>query len=236
MAGDFGNSLKPFTDVKPKSMLEIAGRPLIEWQITWLKKFDITDIVICSGHFKEKIINHIGNGSKFGVRVGYAIEEDALGTAGAIKNAEHLLKGDFYVINGDILSSIDPVQLVGRMSTLSVVPLQSPFGIVTVDNLKRVTGFTEKPVINNIWINAGVYYFSTGVFEYLPEKGNLEDSVLPILSGSGQLRSVAFQRSYWRSINSHKDLEEAAKDIPFFLDHIEQSLNERLFPQTLSLL
>jgi NDP-sugar pyrophosphorylase family protein len=203
-------------------MLEIAGRPLIEWQMQWLKKNKIKDLVICVGYLKEKIMEHVGNGSRFGVNVSYSVEEKALGTGGAIKNAQQVLSSDleqeggFYVINGDILTNIDPGMLAGEINGISAVPMRNPYGVIsTVDNkdVSYVSEFLQKPVMENIWINAGVYYLRKEIFGYLPEVGDFEASVLPMLARQGRLRAAKYGKPYyWRSIDSHWDLEEASKE------------------------
>jgi mannose-1-phosphate guanylyltransferase len=221
LAGGFGKRLRPFTFEKPKPMLEVAGLPLIERQIRWLKGNGIDELIICVGYLKEKIMEYIGDGSRFGVRVEYSVEESTLGTGGAIKNAESLLHNEqaFYVINGDILTTIDPRKLAGDTThAVSAVPMKSPFGIITFDSSDNVTEFLQKPVMNDIWINAGVYYFMNEVFRYLPDVGNFEESVLPMLAKQGKLRVVKFGNPdyYWRSIDSHWDLEEASKEVSNF--------------------
>jgi NDP-sugar pyrophosphorylase family protein len=171
-------------------MLEVAGIPVIERQIQWLKGNGIDELIICVGYLKEKIMEYVGDGSWFGVSVEYSVEEgSALGTGGAIKNAESLLHNEraFYVTNGDILTTIDPRKLAGDTThAVSAVPM----------------------------INAGVYYFTNDVLRYLPEVGNFEDAVLPMLAKQGKLKVVKFGNSdhYWRSIDSHWDLEEASKE------------------------
>ena len=95
-------------------MLEVAGIPVIERQTRWLKGNGIDELVICVGYLKEKIMEYVGDGSRFGVSVEYSVEEKStLGTGGAIKNTESLLHNEraFYVINGDILTTIDPRKL-----------------------------------------------------------------------------------------------------------------------------
>ncbi len=91
LAGGLGKRLKPLTDERPKPMIEVQNIPIIEWQIRWFKMHGINEIIICVGHLKEQIIDYIGSGNKFGVKVGYAVEEEPLGTGGALKNAESLL-------------------------------------------------------------------------------------------------------------------------------------------------
>ena len=199
-------------------MIEVLNVPIIEWQIKWLKRFGIAEAIICVGYMKERIIDHIGSGSRLGVKVGYAVEEEPLGTGGALKNAQSLLSGQssFFMINGDILTELDPNKLSSPAhgnQSLALVPLKSPYGVVEVDGESRVKGFVEKPEIPDKWINAGVYRFDSEVFEYLPENGNIEVTALPSLAKEGKLNATKFKDVIWRSIDSHKDIEEAAKDI-----------------------
>jgi NDP-sugar pyrophosphorylase family protein len=218
LAGGIGKRLRPLTDQRPKPMIEVLNIPIIEWQVKWLKKHGISEVVICVGYMKEQIIDHIGSGARLGVRVGYAVEEEPLGTGGALKNAETLLTGQdsFFMVNGDILTELDPNQLNvnSNHQSLALVPLRSPFGVVELDSNSKVLGFVEKPRIRDRWINAGVYRFTPQVFAYLPENGNIEVTALPALAKEGKLNATKFENVFWRSIDSHKDIEEAARDIP----------------------
>lgn len=217
LAGGYGKRLKPLTDERPKPMIEVRNAPIIEWQIRWLKRFGVSEIIICVGYMKERIIKYIGSGNKLGVKVGYAVEDDPLGTGGALKNAQSLLSGQsgFFLVNGDILTELDPNKLHDRPSQgIALVQLRSPFGVVEMDGQERVTGFVEKPQIPDRWINAGVYYFTQKVFDYLPDSGNIEVTALPALAKNGELRAVKYEHIFWRSIDSHKDIEEASRELP----------------------
>lgn len=216
LAGGFGKRLKPLTDQRPKPMIEVLNFPIVEWQIRWLRKFGIEEFILCVGYMREQIFDHIGDGSKFGVKVEYSIEEDPLGTGGALRNASNLLEGhdSFFMLNGDVLTELDPNKLKNVYSqTIALVPLRSPFGVVELDNNSRVLGFTEKPEIPDRWINAGVYHFTREVFRYLPQSGNIEVTALPALANEGKLQAVKYHDVFWRSIDSHKDIEEASKEL-----------------------
>lgn len=217
LAGGYGKRLRPLTDEMPKPMIEVLNVPIIEWQIKWLAANSVKEFVICVGYMKENIINHIGSGSRLGVRVGYAVEEEPLGTGGALKNAEGLLSGqqEFFMVNGDILTNLDPQMLRDRGSShsLALVPLRSPYGVVEVDKQGKVRGFVEKPRIKDKWINAGVYHFTSEIFSYLPDSGNIEVTALPAMAKEDKLRSMMYEEVFWRSIDSHKDIEEAAKEM-----------------------
>jgi mannose-1-phosphate guanylyltransferase len=217
LAGGFGKRLKPLTDTRPKPMIEILNIPIIEWQIRWLRRFGIKDFIICAGYMKEMIVDHIGNGARFDSRIEYSFEEKALGTGGALLNAKELLsnQGSFFVLNGDVLTDLDPNKLldIGNSNVLAVVPLRSPFGVVELDDKLQVRGFIEKPQILDRWINAGLYFFTEEVFRYLPVEGNIEVTALPELAKEGRLQAVRYRDVFWRSIDSHKDIEEASEEI-----------------------
>jgi mannose-1-phosphate guanylyltransferase len=216
LAGGFGKRLKPLTDTRPKPMIEVLNVPIIEWQVRWLRKFGIKDFVMCVGYMKEQIIDHIGNGAKFDSRIDYSFEEKALGTGGALLNAKQLIsnQGSFFVLNGDILTEIDPNRLnIANSNVLAVVPLRSPFGMVELDVNSTVRGFIEKPEIPDRWINAGLYRFTQEIFRYLPQEGNIEVTALPALAKEGRLQAVRYKDIFWRSIDSHKDIEEASKEM-----------------------
>jgi len=222
LAGGYGKRLRPYTENTPKVLLPVADKSILEWQLNWLKHYGLAEILICAGYLKEKIIAEIGSGVKYGVKVGYVVEDEPLGTGGALKNAEHILRNEekFIVVNGDILTDLDPRVLLdsldeGYLGAIALVQLPSPFGIVKFDpESLRILSFVEKPRISEYWINAGVYAFRGDVFDYVPEKGDIEKTALPELALRGALKAYLFKESFWMSIDSHKDLEEASKRVP----------------------
>ncbi|HEX2106608.1 MAG TPA: nucleotidyltransferase family protein [Nitrososphaera sp.] len=217
LAGGFGKRLRPLTETRPKPMIEVSNIPIIEWQIRWLRRFGLKDFVICVGYMKEMILDHLGNGSRFESQIEYSFEEKALGTGGALLNAKQFVSREdsFFVLNGDVLTELDPNKLLTNANShvLAVVPLRSPFGVVELDENSQVRGFTEKPEISDKWINAGLYLFTSEIFGYLPMEGNIEVTALPMLAKEGRLHAVRYRDVFWRSIDSHKDIEEAAKEI-----------------------
>ena len=220
LAGGVGKRLRPLTDDRPKPMIEVSGTPILGWQISWLASHGISDIVLCTGYMRESIINYVGNGSKFSVRVSYVVEDEPLGTGGALKNAESLLRNEesFFVLNGDILTNLNPNRLVKVLDdevvgAIATVPLRSPFGIVDSGEDGQINGFREKPVLENYWINAGVYCLSSSVFDGLQRVGDLETELFPQLVQERSLRAVRYSDINWRSIDSHKDVDEATKEL-----------------------
>ncbi|MFB0569119.1 MAG: NDP-sugar synthase [Nitrososphaeria archaeon] len=217
LAGGKGKRLRPLTNASPKSLLEVNGKPILLWQSEWLSRHGVEDIVLCAGYLREKLIEEVGTGSTYGVRVAYAVEDMPLGTGGALANAKHLLEKEdvFYVVNGDVITDLDPSPLKakvqeGVVGAIALTPLPSPYGIIEFDASSGVIKrFKEKPSIEEYWINAGVYAFSPEIFGYLPREGDIEKTAFPALAVLGLLKAVAYQNSMWKSIDSHKDLEEA---------------------------
>jgi len=222
LAGGYGKRLRPLTTEKPKPLVEVAGKPILVWQIEWLKKHGINEIVLLVGYLKEKIIEYIGSGSKFGVKVTYIVEDKPLGTGGAIKNSEHVLSSEesFIVVNGDIITNLDPMKLLDpikkgeAIATIAAVPLPSPYGILRIRDDNSIEAFIEKPVLKEYWINAGVYAMTPEVFKYLPEKGDIERKGFPELAKMMKLKAVRYEGVFWRSIDTHKDIEEASREVP----------------------
>ncbi len=216
LAGGQGKRLMPLTIDRPKPLVEVAGRPIIDRQIERFKAFGATSFVILASHMKEKIVEHLGDGSRFGTEVEFCFDDGAFGTAGALKNAESLLSGEgsFFMANGDVITDIDikKLSLDGAVASIALAPLRSPFGILDSADGK-VTDFREKPVLSEYWMNAGMYAMSEEVFSHLPERGDLEKAVFPELARKGLLNCTKYESAYWISVDSIKDLEQAAKDI-----------------------
>jgi len=216
LAGGQGKKLSPLTNDKPKALVEVGGRPIIEWQISWLSSHGIRKFVVCANYMKEKFFGVIGSGSRFGVKVYYSVEDEPLGTGGALKNAEGLLRNEhgFIVVNSNIITNLNPMMLSESRSVgvISLVPLRSSYGVVEVSDNGIVKGFVEKPQLD-YWVNAGVYYFRLEIFDYLPERGDLEKTIFPGLAGKNLLKGVKFKGVFWKAIDTQKDIEEVEKEL-----------------------
>lgn len=218
LAGGFGKRLRPLTDERPKPLIEIGGKPIIEWQIKWLKKFGVTSVFVLAGYKKEVLIDWVAkNQDKLEIPIAILTEDQPLGTGGAIKRLNGFISNGekFFVLNGDILTNLDLSKLGDdkAVAVISLVPLRSPFGIVKVDSNGNIIQFVEKPVLKDFWINAGIYSMNSEIFEYLPEKGDIEKETFPLLAQKGLLKGITFDDVYWRSIDTLKDYEEANAEI-----------------------
>lgn len=222
LAGGLGKRLRPLTEDKPKPLIEISDKPILLWQIEWLKRYGVREFILLVGYKKEKIIEAIGSGSRYDVKVSYVVEDEPLGTGGAIRNAEPLLRNEeyFVAVNGDIVTNLDVNRLLREflqdqraVAGIAVVPLKSPYGVIEIDENGYVKRFVEKPSLEEFRINAGVYVMRNSIFDYLPEKGDIEKTTFPRLAEERRLRAVYFRDVYWRSIDTHKDIEEASQEI-----------------------
>ncbi len=216
LAGGYGKRLRPLTDNMPKPMIKLYNKPIIEWQIEWLKANNIYNIVIAAGYKSNYIIDYLKDGKEYSVNIEYAIEDKPLDTGGGVKNARNLLNNErsFIVINGDVITNLKINYIINDayIGTLALVPLYTQFGIVeTNDDI--ITGFIEKPIINDYWINAGIYHLRSDIFDYLPDNGSIERITFPRLANERKLKAVKYKDVYWHSIDSHKDVEEVSKDL-----------------------
>ncbi len=218
LAGGKGERLRPYTDDKPKPMIPLAGRPVVENQVLQLKKAGVEQIVFAVSYKREVLMKHFGDGSRWGIKISYSEENEPLGRGGGIKKAMSFLPeawDNVYATNGDNLWRVDfeKFQEVHKknkaIATMMAVKLRSPYGIVHIDDLDRIEGFVEKPLLPH-WLNAGVYLFNREIYDLLPDKGDMEDSTFPELPKE---KFLAFKsEGYWKGFDTIKDLNEAEKE------------------------
>jgi mannose-1-phosphate guanylyltransferase len=213
LAGGRGKRLRPITDYVPKPLVPLKNIPIIEWQIKYLKKFGIKEIIICTGYKAEMIRHFLSIKNNFGIKIQFSIEKTPLGTGGAIKQAGKLISDkSFFVINGDIITDIDLKKLLKKPNTIAAIELRTKFGIMETKD-DKVTRFSEKKEISDIWMNAGIYHLQKEILKDLPKKGNIEKTVFPDYAKKGLLNTIKFKNEKWYSIDSFKDIEECSLKI-----------------------
>ncbi len=220
IAGGEGERLRPLTSDRPKPMIPVAGKPILEYQIEWLAGEGVSDVILLCGYKAEMIQEHFGDGSPFGLRVQYSVEPEPLGRGGALKLGARLLPPDKELVlglNGDILTNqpLAPLlryhQRKGASATVMLTRLRSPYGITRSDRAGHIVAFEEKPLLPH-WINAGVYALAADFFRRLPERGDHERTTFPELAAEAKLFGYR-SHAYWRSIDSFKDLTQAAAEV-----------------------
>ncbi len=210
LAGGRGTRLKPLTLDLPKPLVPIIDRPIIEHIIELLKSHNIDDIGITLGHMADKIISHLGDGSRYGVKLRYYIEQEPLGTAGSVKQAIKELDDDFVVIAGDSYTNIDLTKAFDyhkdkkALFTLVSKWVDDPtgFGVLEADKNGKVTAFVEKPDLKKrALINTGIYVISRPIMSLVPDAFyDFGKDLLPKLVGN--LLYTYTTKSYWSDIGS----------------------------------
>ena len=209
LAGGRGKRLRPITDYVPKPLIPIKNIPIIEWQIKYLKKFGISEIIICSG-YKTKMIENYLNNKKLGIKITFSVEDKPLGTGGAIKKAGKKIKDrSFLVINGDTITNIDLKKLIKKNNAIAAIQLRTKFGILQTDK-DKIMKFDEKKEIENLWMNAGIYHLNKETLKELPIVGDIEKTLFPDYAKKEKLSTIKFTNSKWYSIDSFKDIEECS--------------------------
>jgi len=220
IAGGEGERLRPLTSDRPKPMIEVAGTPILEHQVRWLASQGVSEAVLLCGYKADVIQRHFGDGSRFGLRVHYSLEEEPLGRGGALKLGSRLLppgEDTAIALNGDILTNqpLAPLlryhQRKNAAATVMLTPLRSQYGIARLDRGGRITTFDEKPLLPH-WINAGLYVVSREFLRRLPDRGDHETTTFPELAAEGRLFGYR-SRAYWRSVDTFKDLTQAAAEV-----------------------
>jgi len=212
LAGGRGKRLSPITDYVPKSLIPIKNIPIIEWQIKYLKKYGINEVIISTGYKTNMIENYLSM-KNLGIKIKFSIEKIPLGTGGAIKMAGKMINDkSFFVINGDTLTNIDLRKLSKKPNSIASIELRTKFGTLETDG-NKILKFREKKEISNLWMNAGVYYLQKETLKDLPNKGDIEKTLFPEYAKKGKLNTVKFKKIKWYSIDSIKDIEESSLEI-----------------------
>lgn len=220
IAGGEGERLRPLTNDRPKPMIQVAGRPILEHQAGWLARQGISDVVFLCGYRADVIRDHFGDGARFGIHAHYSLEESPLGRGGALKKGYGTVPPDeelIFACNGDNLTN-QPLQPLieyhtrnQAVATVMLTRLRSPYGIARTDRTGRILRFDEKPMLPH-WLNAGIYVLSRAFFTHLPDRGDHETTAFPTLAAAGKL--FAFRsRAFWRTVDTVKDLSEVEREL-----------------------
>ena len=219
MAGGYGTRLRPLTNDLPKPMLPVGEKPLLEHIVGQLRAAGIKSVSLTTHYKSDLIASHFKDGRDFGVDISYVMEEEPLGTAGALGLLEHV-EGPLLVINGDILTRMDFGAMLifhqehGADMTIGVRELETvvPFGVVETEG-DDVVRIAEKPVVNHL-ISAGVYLLNPDVLGSIPAGGPYDmPELVNDLIGDGR-RVVGFPiREYWLDIGRIDDYRKAQEEI-----------------------
>jgi len=217
LAGGLATRLRPLTDKIPKSLVEVAGRPFLEHQITLLRKNGISEIFLCVGYLGEMIEELFGNGEQFGIQIIYSYDGDKLlGTGGAIKKLLPMLPEDFFVLYGDSYLPIDYQAVAthfrasGKPALMTVFRNDDAWDRSNVwfeqGNIRRYSKTERLPQMR--YIDYGLTACSQPIFENYPADEPFDLAiVLEKLSQRGELAGYEVHQRFYE-VGSHEGLED----------------------------
>ena len=226
MAGGEGSRLRPLTLGRPKPMVPLVNRPMLEHILLLLKRHGVTDVIFTVQYMASFIQNQIGNGSDLGMNVTYSVEEHPLGTAGSVRQAAESLDDTFLVISGDALTDFNLDAIVAyhkerqAMATLTLYRVPNPleYGVVVTAEDGGIRQFQEKPSWSEVvsdTINTGIYVLEPSIFEYY-ERDQVFDfskDLFPVLLKAEKPSFGYVAEGYWTDVGSIEEYVRATRDV-----------------------
>lgn len=226
LVGGEGTRLRPLTCNMPKSMVPVLNTPFLEHVIRYLSGHGINDIVLAQGHLPKPMAEYFQDGSRFGIKLTYALEAKPMGTAGAVKNAEQYLADNFLVLNGDVFTDLDISAMLqfhksrNASITIALTPVEDPtaYGLIETASDGRVTRFMEKPSWDQAttnMINAGTYILSKDILKRIPPQTNysFERQLFPQLLDQGGAVYAYPSNAYWMDIGAPEKYLQLNRDL-----------------------
>jgi len=227
MAGGFGTRIQPLTNSRPKPMLPIMNKPMMEHTMMTLKDLGITEFIVLL-YFKPEIIQeHFGDGSDFGIKITYVVPDEDYGTAGAVKLAQEYIGDDnFIIISGDLVTDFDFQKIFDYHAekksklTITLTSVDNPleFGVVIADEEGKIEKFLEKPSWGEVFsdtINTGIYIIEPEILEYIPKNENYDfgKDLFPTLMREGIDLMAGYSEGYWRDVGNPESYRDVYDDI-----------------------
>jgi mannose-1-phosphate guanylyltransferase len=226
LVGGQGTRLRPITYDVPKALVPLRNRPFLGYMLDFLRRGGIEGAVLSIGYLPDPIQAYLEEEDRGDFSVDFAVEEEPLGTAGAIKNAEEYVGRETLVaVNGDVLTGLDLPELIrahersGALATITLTSVEDPtaYGLVEVDHDMMVNRFIEKPAYDEITtnlINAGVYVLEPEVMDMIPtgREVSIEREIFPRLQTQGRLHAHV-SSSYWKDIGTPRSYLAASHDV-----------------------
>ncbi|OPY39031.1 MAG: Bifunctional protein GlmU [Methanoregula sp. PtaU1.Bin051] len=217
LAAGEGKRMRPLTAKRPKVMLPLANQPMMEHLVAAAREAGITDFVFVVGYGEREIRRHFGDGSRYGISISYTPQRHQQGTADALNAAREDISGPFILMNGDMIVHSEDIRAIceKKAPCMGVFTTDHPqdYGVVVVEG-GIVTALEEKSKKpKSRLINAGIYLFDPGIFEYVDDvipspRGELE--LTDALAGYiGQKKMTAYQLSYWLDVGEPWDMLNA---------------------------
>ena len=219
MVGGLSMRLRPLTDNTPKPMLHVGGRPILQTIVKGFVDSGFTNITMCLGYKSNVIQNYFEDGSDFGANIDYIVEEKRMGTAGALSLLKKEISKPFFVMNGDLLASINYKDMLdfheesNSKATMCIreYDIKVPYGVVSVNN-EEITSIKEKP-IHSFFVNAGVYLLGPECIDLIPSNKFYDMPSLfeKMILNKRKITSFPL-KEYWLDIGRMDDYHQANND------------------------
>jgi len=227
LAGGKGMRLKPYTVALPKPLVPIGETPILEIIIKQLVKHNFDHITITINHLADIIKAFFGDGSKWGVKIDYSLEEQPLSTMGPLSLIQDLPE-NFLVMNGDILTDLNYSAFIeehiksNNLFTVSshVREEKNDYGILEVSDSNTITGFKEKP-ITKFDVSMGIYAANKKILKYIPlnKKYGFDHLMLDMISNQSPAKVIK-HHGYWLDIGRPDDYAKACGDVDKIIKNI----------------
>jgi len=227
LAGGKGTRMGALTTSVPKSMVRLAGKPLLEHQIALAERYGFTDIHILTGHLGEAIEDYFGDGGRWGVEIRYTREHEPLGTAGAVRQLSDFLSEEFLVVYGDVMMDVDLGALTRfhrqhrQIASIAVHPNDHPYDsdLVETSPDDRVTAIHSKPhsegALHRNLVSAALYCLSPRVLQHVTPRtfSDFGKDIFPKLVAAGEDIRAYNTREYIKDIGTAQRLSEVEADV-----------------------
>ena len=244
MAGGFGTRIQPLTNSRPKPMLPIINKPMMEHTMMTLKDLGITEFIVLL-YFKPEIIkDYFGDGSDFGIKITYVVPDDDYGTAGAVKLGEKFIGDEnFIIISGDLVTDFDFQKIFDYHKqkqsklTITLTSVDNPleFGVVIANEKGKIEKFLEKPSWGEVFsdtINTGIYIIEPEILKYIPSHENFDfaKDLFPLLMRQGIDLMAGYAEGYWRDVGNPESYRDVYDDILTGKVHMNIAGKKTKFP------
>ena len=220
LAAGFGTRLRPLTDKKPKALMPVVNKPLIVWNIEYLKTHGVTQIVVNAHHHAQQVLAYLDGGRPFGLPIDIRVEPEILGTGGGIKNTSDFWDNEsFFVINTDILTDINLTAAYeehkksGTLATL-VIHDREPFNQIQIDSSRRLTDIGQKNIAGRFAFT-GLHIMEPEFLSFIPEGvfSDVIDSYRKLFRSERSVRAYFSEGHYWRDVGSVESYIDANKEL-----------------------
>lgn len=205
LAGGLGTRLQPYTTFLPKAMLPLGEKPLLEHLMEWVKKNGIDSLVLCVSYLRKTIEDYFEDGSRFGVKIEYAVANRPLATAGQLKTAEEFIDDTFVCVYGDSIFEFGLKNMIDyHIKRKSLVTMglfeyktRLQYGFIDMDKNNRVKSWREKPEVKGN-INIGCYVMEPQVFKLIPSSKpfGMDDVIRSVLAKNGRVNGYLIKKGF----------------------------------------